>query len=338
MSNDLSKKLKRHPVTWVVIALGGIGVLLAITIPSFVKSRNTASQRACIKNMRLIDAGKDQWAIKANNMDNKVPKEIKGIVNRTGIVRPFVAETTPPAPPEESEDKSSSKDQLFLDVMLDGRFVEAPFLDLVDDLNATINARTGKRKQWFVDNTEYAAWDRVMSLNLENKTIKDVLPHLEEAFGIEARVKLGQVILLPVKGKSAPLPETLPKHVLAFFEGTNQVELMTADPDFRTISGTTNTMMLQKESDKSAVDNLIKNADFRKSERETKHFQAGARVSSSVGMNIIVNGDVAAHIILGEWIVLTDGSVYITKRGDIYSKIINALSIDNQPQKKQEGE
>ena len=59
--NEPQTKRKWHPITWVVIAIGILATLLAIAIPSFVRSRNTAAQRACIENLRMIDAGKEQW-------------------------------------------------------------------------------------------------------------------------------------------------------------------------------------------------------------------------------------------------------------------------------------
>ena len=45
----------------IVVAI--IGLLAAIAMPAFVKARNVAQQNACIENMRLIDAGKEQGAL-----------------------------------------------------------------------------------------------------------------------------------------------------------------------------------------------------------------------------------------------------------------------------------
>ena len=50
----------------IMIVVAIIGLLAAIAIPSFVKARNTAQQNSCINNMRLIDGGKEQWAMAAN--------------------------------------------------------------------------------------------------------------------------------------------------------------------------------------------------------------------------------------------------------------------------------
>lgn len=40
-----------------------IGLLSAIAIPNFVKARQTAQMNACVNNLRLIDAAKQQWAL-----------------------------------------------------------------------------------------------------------------------------------------------------------------------------------------------------------------------------------------------------------------------------------
>jgi type II secretory pathway pseudopilin PulG len=60
--NDNKKRQKWHPLTWAVIIIGVLAVLLAITLPSFVKSRNTAAQRACINNLKQINWGRIQSA------------------------------------------------------------------------------------------------------------------------------------------------------------------------------------------------------------------------------------------------------------------------------------
>jgi prepilin-type N-terminal cleavage/methylation domain-containing protein len=40
-----------------------IGVLLAIAVPSFLRARSTARQKTCLKNLTLILAAKEQWAM-----------------------------------------------------------------------------------------------------------------------------------------------------------------------------------------------------------------------------------------------------------------------------------
>jgi type IV pilus assembly protein PilA len=45
----------------VVVAI--IGLLSVIAIPSFIKARNESQQNACINNLRMINAGKEQAAL-----------------------------------------------------------------------------------------------------------------------------------------------------------------------------------------------------------------------------------------------------------------------------------
>ena len=53
--NDSQDRHHWHPITWLVIVIGILAVLVAIALPSFVQSRNTAAQRACIENLRKIE-------------------------------------------------------------------------------------------------------------------------------------------------------------------------------------------------------------------------------------------------------------------------------------------
>ena len=53
----------------IMIVVAIIGILAAIAIPSFQRSRTTTRINACINNLRLIDAAKEQSAL-ANNLDD----------------------------------------------------------------------------------------------------------------------------------------------------------------------------------------------------------------------------------------------------------------------------
>jgi hypothetical protein len=53
-----------------------IGLLAAIAIPSFVKARNMSQRNACINNMRMIDAAKEQAALEHTYREgNTVPEQ-----------------------------------------------------------------------------------------------------------------------------------------------------------------------------------------------------------------------------------------------------------------------
>ena len=56
----------------------GISVLLipmlaAIAIPNFVKARETSMMNACINNLRMIDAAKNEWALEHSKKTGDVP-------------------------------------------------------------------------------------------------------------------------------------------------------------------------------------------------------------------------------------------------------------------------
>jgi plasmid maintenance system killer protein len=41
--------------------------LAAIAIPNFVRARQTSQTNACINNLRIIDAAKQQWALETQD-------------------------------------------------------------------------------------------------------------------------------------------------------------------------------------------------------------------------------------------------------------------------------
>lgn len=47
----------------IMIVVAVIGMLAAIAIPSFMRARTTSQEKACINNLRQIEASKEQWAL-----------------------------------------------------------------------------------------------------------------------------------------------------------------------------------------------------------------------------------------------------------------------------------
>jgi competence protein ComGC len=59
----------------VIVAV--IGLLAAIAIPSFVKARDTSQLHACINNMRMLDAAKEQAALQHNYKAGNTVSEVE---------------------------------------------------------------------------------------------------------------------------------------------------------------------------------------------------------------------------------------------------------------------
>jgi len=72
----------------IMIVVAIIGLLAAIAIPNFMKARSNAQQKACINNLRQIDAAKEQWALENKKVqgDAVVDTEVDGYMK--GSQRP----------------------------------------------------------------------------------------------------------------------------------------------------------------------------------------------------------------------------------------------------------
>jgi prepilin-type N-terminal cleavage/methylation domain-containing protein len=74
----------------IMIVVAIIGLLAAIAIPNFVKARQTAQTNACINNLRIIDAAKQQWALEKGQVNTVTPdsSDIIPYLGRGGSVMP----------------------------------------------------------------------------------------------------------------------------------------------------------------------------------------------------------------------------------------------------------
>ena len=59
----------------IVWAVFFIPLLMAIAIPNFVKARDTSMHNACINNMRMIQAAKQEWALENGKPGDATPTE-----------------------------------------------------------------------------------------------------------------------------------------------------------------------------------------------------------------------------------------------------------------------
>jgi prepilin-type N-terminal cleavage/methylation domain-containing protein len=74
----------------IMIVVAIIGLLAAIAIPNFVRARQTSQTNACINNLRIIDAAKQQWALEYGQQTSVTPTstEIEPYLGRSGSVMP----------------------------------------------------------------------------------------------------------------------------------------------------------------------------------------------------------------------------------------------------------
>ena len=83
------KKMKQgFTLVEIMIVVAIIGLLAAIAIPSFMKARTQSQASACINNLRMIEAGKEQWALasKKNTGDAIVTSEVMQYVKNPTAV------------------------------------------------------------------------------------------------------------------------------------------------------------------------------------------------------------------------------------------------------------
>jgi hypothetical protein len=65
----MTRKRIIYSVIFLALAISA-GLLV---LPNFVRARATSSSNACINNLRLIAAAKDQWALENNKTTNDTP-------------------------------------------------------------------------------------------------------------------------------------------------------------------------------------------------------------------------------------------------------------------------
>ena len=73
MLQKINTKRGGFTLVEIMIVVAIIGLLAAIAIPNFVKARTTSQQNACINNLRLIDASKQQWALEQKKQTTDSP-------------------------------------------------------------------------------------------------------------------------------------------------------------------------------------------------------------------------------------------------------------------------
>lgn len=59
----------------IMIVVGIIGLIVAIAIPNFTKSRTRAQAQMCSENLSKIESAKQIWGVENNKVDGDVPSQ-----------------------------------------------------------------------------------------------------------------------------------------------------------------------------------------------------------------------------------------------------------------------
>jgi prepilin-type N-terminal cleavage/methylation domain-containing protein len=75
----------------IMIVVAIIGLLAAIAIPNFVRARQTSQTNACINNLRIVDAAKQQWGLETGQVVSATPVSSNIVVymGRSGTAMPL---------------------------------------------------------------------------------------------------------------------------------------------------------------------------------------------------------------------------------------------------------
>lgn len=60
----------------ILIVVAIIGILVAVALPAFMKSRAQARKQVCIENLSQIESAKQQWGLENGKKDGDVPNEV----------------------------------------------------------------------------------------------------------------------------------------------------------------------------------------------------------------------------------------------------------------------
>ncbi len=61
----------------IMIVVGIIGLLVAIALPNFIRSRASSQQNACINNLRQINSAVQQWAMETGQAAGSAPPNMQ---------------------------------------------------------------------------------------------------------------------------------------------------------------------------------------------------------------------------------------------------------------------
>ena len=78
--------LRAFTLVEIMVVVSIIGLLAAIAVPAYARSRAHAVESACIQNLRQIESAKHQWALESRKGRNAKPKD-DDLFGPTGYIR-----------------------------------------------------------------------------------------------------------------------------------------------------------------------------------------------------------------------------------------------------------
>ena len=69
----IETRMKGRTLVKSVCATVGVGLVVVIAFPIFMRARLTTVSNACINNLRQIDGAKQQWALENHSRSNGIP-------------------------------------------------------------------------------------------------------------------------------------------------------------------------------------------------------------------------------------------------------------------------
>lgn len=79
----------------IMIVVVIIGLLAAIAVPNFMTARNTAQLNAIVNNLRIVEGGKDTWALESKKGSGATPAntDLAPYIKGNSMPKPVVGET-----------------------------------------------------------------------------------------------------------------------------------------------------------------------------------------------------------------------------------------------------
>jgi prepilin-type N-terminal cleavage/methylation domain-containing protein len=75
MTISLSQRRQGFTLVEIMIVVAVIGLILAIAVPAWVKTRSQARKNMCIEQISQIESAKQQWGVETGKKDGDVPTD-----------------------------------------------------------------------------------------------------------------------------------------------------------------------------------------------------------------------------------------------------------------------